>query len=297
MMKWNGHDLPPMLSAGSISPSIFTARPDTMWLVNLLAVLLSLAASAVAASDSGDCEALGKPSRAAGLLQLKDGDDKEQKTIVSTSNASHHGGSGDPTDTEEDDLEDTKADARVAHQRNHGKSPEGLVQKDGKVEEGTEMEEDTGISSCRRRRRRRRRSIQTLNKQCFYHIFSGTAFEGSWMNYEMRDGLCDDLAQYNSGSWNNRISSGLAGVSPGCKLTVYDTAACSGSSGWDIVDGTSSSTAVTKSYNQFDSWEDKITSWKCSCHSFLLQEDQDAIHATANSSHHGGSGDPSDDDD
>ena len=284
-----------MLSRLNFTPT-FTALPDTMWPLNLLAVLLSLAASAVAASDSGDCEVLGKPSRAAGLLQLKDGDDKAQKTTVSTSDASHHGGSGDPTDTEEDDLEDTKADAGVAHQRNEGKSSEGLVQKDGKVEEGTEMEEDSEISGCRRRRRRRRRSVQTLDKECWYHIFSDSAFEGGWMNYEMGDGLCDDLTTYNSGYYDNMISSGLAGVSPGCKLTVYDSAACSGSNSWDIVDGTSSPTAVTKSYNQFDSWNwsDKITSWKCTCFIALLQEDQDVFHATANASHHGGSGDPTD---
>eukprot|EP00435_Cladocopium_sp_Y103_P001748 s3267_g1.t1 len=289
-----------MCSAGSSVSSLFfppfTAPPDTMWLVKLLAAFLSLAASAIPASDSGDCEALGKPSRAAGLLQLKDGDDKKHKTTVSTSDASHHGGSGDPTDTEEDDSEDTKPVAGVAHQRKEGKTSNGLVQKDGKVEEGNEVEEESTIFDCRRRRRRRRRQVQTLNKQCWYHIFGDTNYEGSWMNYEMSDGLCDDLTNYNSGYYNNMISSGLAGVSPGCKLTVYDAGACGGSS-WDIVDGTSSATAVTKNYNHYNSWSDKITSWKCTCHSFLLQEDQDANHATANASHHGGSGDPSDDDD
>lgn len=166
-----------------------------------------------------------------------------------------------------------------------------LQLKDEEDKQSGAVEEDEGIFGCRRRRRRRRRQSQTLNKKCWYQVWKDSDFEGSWLNYEMNDGLCDDLSAYAGGSYNNVLSAGLAGAEPGCQLLAHDASDCTGSS-WTMADATSSNVGVTMNYPNFDgwSWTDKISSFYCSCSSSLLQQGERGSHTKANATHH--TGDP-----
>ena len=161
--------------------------------------------------------------------------------------------------------------------------------------EGGQATEESEIFGCRRRRRRRRRQDQTLNKQCWYQVYLNSMHEGGWMNYAMGNNLCDDLSAYNNGWYNNKLSSGLFGATPGCKLVVYEATTCSGTN-WVVVDATSSSVAVTRNRDNLDDWSNKISSFYCTCTSSLLQDDHDADNTTGNATggHHTDIGDPED---
>ena len=197
-------------------------------------------------------------------------------SLVEEGEAGHVNGTrrsgGSTSESAELRLEDAKTEAR----HEEGTSSEDMVEEDSKI-----------VNSCRRRRRRRRRQVNTLNKKCWYQVWWDSAFEGSWMNYEMSAGLCDDLSTWNGGSWNNKASSGMGGATPGCQLKAHDATACSGT-GWEVADATSSGVAVTKVYNNFDSaWSDKISSFYCSCSSSLVEEGE-AEHVNG-TRHSGGS--------
>lgn len=185
--------------------------------------------------DSSSCEE--QPVQAAALLQH--------------TGPAHHGGA----DPEAGNGTRVSEDEEFAH---HSSIELVEEREDESEEEGTE------IFDCRRRRRRRRRQTNTLNKKCWYQMWSDSMYEGAWLNYEMGDNLCDDLSAYNSGYYDNKLSSGLQGATPGCKIMYYDSTDCSGSAMY-TVDATSSAVAVTVNKNNFDSMSDKISSIYCTC--------------------------------
>lgn len=128
---------------------------------------------------------------------------------------------------------------------------------------------DDGIFDQRRRRRRarrRRRQINTMNRKCWYQMWEDENYGGSWLNYEMGNNGCDDLTAYNSGAWDKIINSGLAGASPGCKMSVYESSDCSGTA-HVLADATSSSNAYVKNMNHLSDigMGDKISSFGCNC--------------------------------
>lgn len=136
-------------------------------------------------------------------------------------------------------------------------------------ESQSDDESDTNfIFERRRRRRRRRRQNNLLDRKCWYQLWDGTDWgTGEWLQYEMGT-ECDDLTNYDSGSWVDRFSSGGAGAASGCTLTMYASASCSGSSlVW--ADASSKSNPVSKFISDLSdssiNFNNKITSIKCAC--------------------------------
>lgn len=134
---------------------------------------------------------------------------------------------------------------------------------------GAESLLDDGIFDQRRRRRRarrRRRQINTLNRKCWYQMWEDENYGGGWLNYEMGNNGCDDLTAFNSGAWDKIMNSGLAGASPGCKISVYESSDCSGTA-HVLADATSSSNAYVKNMNHLSDigMGDKISSFGCNC--------------------------------
>eukprot|EP00435_Cladocopium_sp_Y103_P073027 s27_g42.t1 len=225
-------------------------------------------------AKSLDCSGDGCPAVPQAVLLQRQVDGKVLKEgsaeVVERNGSDTHGGDTDgnvfePRSSavqEKNDSEthggDTDGDANVLDHESsedeaQGQSAESLLA--------------DGVFDRRRRRRRRRRQINTLNRKCWYQMWEDENFEGGWLNYEMGNNGCDDLTSYNSGSWNKIMDSGLAGASPGCKISVYESGDCSGTA-HVLADATSSSSnAYTKNMNHLSDigMGDKISSLGCTC--------------------------------